>query len=66
MADRQKHRKRQWFEGPALHRARGPVPVGKTTLLEAILARAGAVHRPGTVEAGTRWATPTPRRARTR
>src|ERR1700730_13118351 len=26
--ERQKYGKRQWFEGPALHRARGPVPIG--------------------------------------
>src|SRR5246500_2670265 len=31
----------------------GPVQSGKTTLLEAILARTGAVSRQGTVEAGT-------------
>src|ERR1700691_6101691 len=31
----------------------GPFQSGKTTLLEAILARTGAVQRQGTVEAGT-------------
>jgi elongation factor G len=31
----------------------GPFQSGKTTLLEAILARTGAIQRPGTVEAGT-------------
>ena len=31
----------------------GPFQSGKTTLLEAILARTGAVQRQGTVDAGT-------------
>jgi elongation factor G len=31
----------------------GPFQSGKTTLLEAILARTGAISRQGTVEAGT-------------
>jgi elongation factor G len=38
--------------GPRCIAIVGPFQSGKTTLLEAILARTGAVQRPGTVEAG--------------
>jgi elongation factor G len=38
--------------GPRCIALVGPFQAGKTTLLEAILARTGAVQRPGTVEAG--------------
>src|ERR687891_2396436 len=38
--------------GPRCIALVGPFQSGKTTLLEAILARTGAVQRPGTVEAG--------------
>jgi elongation factor G len=40
------------FRGPRCIALVGPFQSGKTTLLEAILARTGAVQRPGTVEAG--------------
>ncbi|MEX2129190.1 MAG: GTP-binding protein, partial [Xanthobacteraceae bacterium] len=40
------------FRGPRCIALAGPFQSGKTTLLEAILARTGAVQRPGTVEAG--------------
>src|SRR6187431_52018 len=39
--------------GPRCIALVGPFQSGKTTLLEAILARTGAVQRPGTIEAGT-------------
>src|ERR671935_2641074 len=39
--------------GPRCIALVGPFQSGKTTLLEAILARTGAVQRQGTVEAGT-------------
>ena len=39
--------------GPRCVALVGPFQSGKTTLLEAILARAGAIQRQGTVEAGT-------------
>src|SRR5438105_6498252 len=39
--------------GPRCIALVGPFQSGKTTLLEAILARTGAIQRPGTVEAGT-------------
>ncbi len=39
--------------GPRCIALVGPFQSGKTTLLEAILARTGAVQRPGAVEAGT-------------
>ena len=39
--------------GPRCVALVGPFQSGKTTLLEAILARTGAVQRQGTVEAGT-------------
>src|SRR6186713_578455 len=40
-------------KGPRCIALVGPFQSGKTTLLEAILARTGAVQRQGTVEAGT-------------
>jgi elongation factor G len=40
-------------KGPRCIALVGPFQSGKTTLLEAILARTGAIQRPGTVEAGT-------------
>ena len=40
------------IRGPRCVALVGPFQSGKTTLLEAILARTGAVQRPGTVEAG--------------
>src|SRR5437879_13651754 len=40
-------------KGPRCIALVGPFQSGKTTLLEAILARTGAVGRQGTVEAGT-------------
>src|SRR4051794_28882444 len=40
-------------QGPRCIALVGPFQSGKTTLLEAILARTGAVQRQGTVEAGT-------------
>ncbi len=42
----------------------GPFQSGKTTLLEAILARTGALQRPGSVEAGRASAIRAPRRGR--
>src|ERR1700751_3089963 len=39
--------------GPRCIALMGPFQSGKTTLLEAILVRTGAVQRQGTVEAGT-------------
>src|SRR5215471_13372229 len=39
--------------GPRCIALVGPFQSGKTTLLEALLARTGAVQRQGTVEAGT-------------
>src|ERR1700747_2589036 len=39
--------------GPRCIALMGPFQSGKTTLLEAILARTGAIQRQGTVEAGT-------------
>jgi len=39
--------------GPRCIALVGPFQSGKTSLLEAILARTGAIQRPGTVEAGT-------------
>jgi elongation factor G len=39
-------------KGPRCIAIVGPFQAGKTTLLEAILARTGALQRPGTVEAG--------------
>ena len=39
--------------GPRCIALVGPFQSGKTTLLEAILARTGAIQRQGTVEAGT-------------
>src|ERR1700755_2777748 len=39
--------------GPRCIALVGPFQSGKTTLLEAILARTGAIHKAGTVEAGT-------------
>src|SRR3982074_1208112 len=39
--------------GPRCMARVGPFQSGKTTLLEAILARTGAVQRQGTVDAGT-------------
>lgn len=39
--------------GPRCIALVGPFQSGKTTLLEAILARTGAISKPGTVEAGT-------------
>src|SRR5258708_6296560 len=41
-------------KGPRCIALVGPFQSGKTTLLEAILARTGAIQRQGTVEAGTR------------
>ena len=41
------------FKGPRCIALVGPFQSGKTTLLEAILARTGAIQRQGTVEAGT-------------
>ncbi len=38
----------------------GPFQSGKTTLLEAILARTGAIPKPGTVEAGTTFGDSSP------
>ena len=49
--------------GPRCIALVGPFQSGKTTLLEAILARTGAIPRQGTVEAGTPSATPAKRRA---
>src|SRR2546425_10884946 len=40
-------------KGPRCIALVGPFQSGKTTLLEAILARTGAIQRPGTVDAGT-------------
>ena len=40
-------------QGSPVHCAGGPFQSGKTTLLEAILARTGAVQRQGTVDAGS-------------
>ncbi|HEX5509095.1 MAG TPA: GTP-binding protein, partial [Pseudolabrys sp.] len=40
-------------KGPRCIALVGPFQSGKTTLLEAILARTGAIQRQGTVEAGT-------------
>ncbi|HTK14713.1 MAG TPA: elongation factor G [Xanthobacteraceae bacterium] len=40
-------------KGPRCIALVGPFQSGKTTLLEAILARTGAIVRPGTIEAGT-------------
>src|SRR5947199_8792507 len=40
-------------QGPRCIALIGPFQSGKTTLLEAILARTGAIQRQGTVEAGT-------------
>ena len=40
-------------QGPRCIALVGPFQSGKTTLLEAILARTGAIQRQGTVEAGT-------------
>ena len=40
-------------QGPRCIALVGPFQAGKTTLLEAILARTGAIQRQGTVEAGT-------------
>ncbi len=40
-------------QGPRCIALVGPFQAGKTTLLEAILARTGAIQRPGTIEAGT-------------
>ena len=40
-------------QGPRCIALVGPFQSGKTTLLEAILARTGAVQRQGTIEAGT-------------
>ena len=40
-------------KGPRCIALVGPFQSGKTTLLEAILARTGAIHRQGAVEAGT-------------
>jgi len=40
-------------KGPRCIALVGPFQSGKTTLLEAILARTGALQRPGTVDAGT-------------
>ncbi|MBX9843714.1 MAG: elongation factor G [Xanthobacteraceae bacterium] len=40
-------------QGPRCIALVGPFQAGKTTLLEAILARTGAIQRPGTVDAGT-------------
>ena len=40
-------------QGPRCIALVGPFQTGKTTLLEAILARTGAIQRQGTVEAGT-------------
>ena len=39
--------------GPRCIALVGPFQSGKTTLLEAILARTGAIQRQGTVDAGT-------------
>ena len=39
-------------KGPRCIALVGPFQSGKTTLLEAILARTGAIQRQGTVEAG--------------
>ena len=39
--------------GPRCVALVGPFQSGKTTLLEAILARTGAIQRQGTVESGT-------------
>jgi len=39
--------------GPRCIAIVGPFQAGKTTLLEAILARTGAIQRQGSVEAGT-------------
>src|SRR5205823_6338135 len=41
------------LKGPRCIALVGPFQSGKTTLLEAILARTGAIQRQGTVEAGT-------------
>src|SRR5262245_28483908 len=41
------------LSGPRCFALVGPFQSGKTTLLEAILARTGAIQRQGTVEAGT-------------
>ena len=40
-------------QGPRCIALVGPFQAGKTTLLEAILARTDAIQRQGTVEAGT-------------
>lgn len=46
--------------GPRCIALVGPFQSGKTTLLEAILARTGAIPKPGTVEAGTTFGDSSP------
>ncbi len=46
--------------GPRCIALVGPFQSGKTTLLEAILARTGAISKPGTVEAGTTFGDASP------
>ena len=53
-------------KGPRCIALVGPFQSGKTTLLEAILARTGAIQRQGTVEAKPPSATPPRKRAITR
>jgi elongation factor G len=52
MADQGEATNGRAIRGPRCIALVGPFQSGKTTLLEAILARTGAVQRPGTVEAG--------------
>ncbi|HXY89476.1 MAG TPA: GTP-binding protein, partial [Xanthobacteraceae bacterium] len=52
MADNKNTANGSGSKGPRCIALVGPFQSGKTTLLEAILARTGAVQRPGTVEAG--------------
>src|ERR1700682_6371373 len=52
MADNKNTANGSGSKGPRCIALVGPFQSGKTTLLEAILARSGAVQRPGTVEAG--------------
>ncbi len=53
-------------KGPRCIALVGPFQSGKTTLLEAMLARTGAIQRQGSVEAGTMSATIRKRRDTTR
>ena len=52
MADAAKPTNGMSFKGPRCIALVGPFQSGKTSLLEAILARTGAIQRPGTVAAG--------------